>query len=365
MKLIGKYKIDKDFIVVMMGLGIKESEYNSFKSTLADKIKRLDYSNEKIVLCVSAEVYQFQNKSIEQMKKMIDLEFFRVLSNSLPLLIIQPYDIEYFRDIFDGRYSIKDAVSVLVECGVITEESDTTTTLNTLERNWSLLIPFVDDPTTDYQNWGQITPSSKQLLVKFYSKLGEFTNADLLQLEGKDLVKDLIAFNRLCHTHHLEHVSFRSRALKLLTDEISFKELQRLASFRKVTFENLLQIWSPLKTRVVEAILIGNVYVPSGKVFEMINLKKVVGAIEEIERYSRTDHSDFEKLSSVLAPFLGGFSLADGVIAAYLWVTKLSMNTSTSSKIVVPVLTTTAVVFLCKIINDKSIVSDESKGWGN
>jgi hypothetical protein len=309
----------------MMPLAVKGSDFKNFKNLLREKIDKRFYSDATIKLEISAEVYQFQAEAVKVLSKSIDLELKKIITENLERTTIQPYDVEYFRSVFSNRYSLANAVMALQELGIINDQTDTRN-LERLERHWTLLAMFSKQSDLDYQNWGQLTPSSNEEIVKLQRKLNDFTPPDFVPFEGFDLVKDLKTWNKLCHTHYIEHVQFRGRALTLvdINDENSFNELQRLAKYRQDTYKKIIQIWTPLEERFLKEVELDNHLTSSGKFFQTMDMCEVKGVIKEIFRFGSTGGEDLSVFSSLLSKNLGGVAIADGAIALGTFIVKMA-----------------------------------------
>ena len=91
----GEGMISKNLKIVMMVEGVKGDDYIKFKDKLRERIEGREFSNGRIRLAISADVYKFQEGSIKQVKKNIDVEFKKLLGEALPRFTLQPYDVEY------------------------------------------------------------------------------------------------------------------------------------------------------------------------------------------------------------------------------------------------------------------------------
>ena len=238
---------------------------------------------------ISSDIYKFQGEAVKILKYGIDAAFKTILEAGIGQVVVQPYDVEYFRDLFSSKFSISDAVAALRESMVITPDTDTKT-LDKLEMHWNLLKQLTSEPGFDHQTWGQISPSSNEIIVKMHNKLNTFIPPDYLPFEGKELVKDLRAWNKLCHLHYLEHVSFRSRTLMLLKkgDVFAFRELERLAQYRQLTYLKLMKVWSPLEERFM-AEIDGDETTGTGKFMKTMRMRDAKGVMGEILRFSSTN----------------------------------------------------------------------------
>ena len=326
-------RMKKNFRVSMMNVAIKGIPFKFFKSDLKAKIKTLEFSNAEIKMEISSDVYKFQGEATKILKKGLDQEFKRILETGIPTVVVQPYDVEYFRDLFSTKFSISDAIAALKESLIISVDSDTKY-LERLEMHWNLLQKLTSEPGFDHQTWGQISPSSNEIIVTMHNKLNTFVPPDYRPFEGKELVKDLRAWNKICHIHYLEHVSFRARTLALLKkgDVHAFRELERLAQYRQLTYLKLMKVWSPLEERFMAAID-GNDNTETGKFMKTMRMRDAKGVMSEILRFSTTNRDDMAYLARVIARNLSGIAVADGAIATGAWLLNLSSAAANAGSI--------------------------------
>jgi energy-coupling factor transporter ATP-binding protein EcfA2 len=345
----GEGLIQEKFKVVMMPLAVKGFSYQTFKYNLRKKIKDLKFSDAEIAMPISSDVYQFQGEALKVLKSKIDVEFKSILEKVLRTLTVQPYDVEYYRRLFSEQFSILQALAALKEANIVTEQTDTRA-LEKYANQWALLAGLSSDKFADLQNWGQISPSSNELIGRFHEKLNTFSAPDFLPFEGSDLVADLLAWNDLSHTHYIEHVAFRARALFLIAqdDENSFKELQRLAKYRQDTYRKIMKVWEPLELRFLKEIDQDGTG-PSGQFLKTMRMKDAKGVLHEILKFSNSNRDDVAYLAKVMAHRLSGVALADGAIATSAWLAKMVSTAASGGGAVESALgstiTTTGVVF--------------------
>jgi hypothetical protein len=316
----GEGRIKTKFKVVMMPLGVKGSEFKSFRAKLKEKIRKLEFSNQKISLEISSQIFKFQVEALNLLEDCIDNEIRKIFDKNIQNIIIKPYDVEYYKRVFYGKFSLKEALISLEECGIIKENTNVKP-LYLLEKHWSLLVQFAKDPDLDCRNWGQISPSSQHHIVKLQQTLNDFTPPDFPPLETGDLVKDLKKWNKLCYTHYIEHASYKARTMSLITqgDDNSFKELSRLAGYRQETYQKIIKVWSPLEVRFLQEVDRENHLTSSGKFFDTMKMKDAKSVVQEILRFSSTNSEDLSYFSKKIYKNISGVALADGAVTLGTW----------------------------------------------
>jgi GTP-binding protein EngB required for normal cell division len=311
-------RVTKNLKVILFPLAADRDEVKSFRNELQRALKYLEFSCDKrISLEVSSDVFKFQSEATIVIQAKLDEAFQKILQNTKEMLI-QPYDIPYYRTLFSAKYTTEEAVQALQEGGVIMPHTDTKV-LSDLIRHWKVLSGI--SGKTDRMTWGQLSPSSNEIINEFYRRLDSFNPPDFIGFEGKDLIETLREWNRLCHCHYLEHVAYRLQALALIAkgDARSFQELERLAKYRQQVYRNIAKVWSPIEKRVMEAIELDDVMSPEGKVFRALRMKDAQVLIVEIARFSNTNDDDLAKLFKNLSRYLTGFAMADGAVATTAW----------------------------------------------
>jgi hypothetical protein len=232
------------------------------------------------------------------------------------------------------QYTLSRALFVLQESRLLT--SQVPPALQALENDWNLLTGLTNAPIT--RNWGQWSPSSNSLIVDFHHKLNTFIPPAYPPFSS-DLQSNLLQWHGLCHTHYLEHVSFRARAFLLAEKGMSgnvnsFHELVRLADYRKDTYEKLLSVWRPLEASFMQELekedLDGGV---NSNFFDSMRMKDSRFVLAEILRFSSQNHKDLAQAFKVVARQLTGVALADGSIAMGAWGVKVAGAIATGSAV--------------------------------
>ena len=175
------------------------------------------------------------------------------------------------------------------------------------------------------QNWGQISPSSTDYISEFLKRTKSFTPPEYPPFDGHNLVADLRKWNSLCHTHYLEHVSFRARTQTLIAkgSPTDYLELERLAIYRQDTYSKLIQIWEPLEKQFLDAMK-SDENPGDTSFFDNMDLRSTSKIVEEVKVFANTSKNEMAERAKMIAQNLSGIAMADGAIATSAWAIKIA-----------------------------------------